>query len=312
MAPGCTTTQHQQNKSKTFSLEQINKCELSNSENTNLLDENNYIVRYDEIYLDQIPLPSTPPPQVATIQIETINKAKQDNTLLFSDTIDSFEILEQTIMKQKRIAKMKNNDLRLKVLLKRTFNLVCEIMDHENGFDSDEQSIDEPAEEVEQKIQEQTDEVDCEDQPLTQNELNQLDFQNITLKQYNFYELDNTIINEQELNDKQSEHYISLEPIMTYIEQQSISNKRKLSDDLDSDCYAKRYKLNRSLSSSDDENEDEFKSKYQLETNSFHLFNNLTNDFKIKNKSSTKCDLFNTSSSDTAYSLKISSINFYA
>lgn len=37
--------------------------------------------------------------------------------------------------KQRRLAKRKNTDMRMKVLLKRTFDLVCEIMDHENGFD---------------------------------------------------------------------------------------------------------------------------------------------------------------------------------
>lgn len=51
------------------------------------------------------------------------------------DTVDSFEILEQTIMKQKRLGRIKNTDLRKKILLKRTFNLVCEMMDQENGYD---------------------------------------------------------------------------------------------------------------------------------------------------------------------------------
>jgi hypothetical protein len=51
------------------------------------------------------------------------------------DTVDSFEVLEQTILKQKRLARLKNTDLRKKILLKRTFDLVCEIMDKENGFD---------------------------------------------------------------------------------------------------------------------------------------------------------------------------------
>jgi hypothetical protein len=49
-------------------------------------------------------------------------------------TVDSFEVLEQTILKQKRLARLKNTDLRRKILLKRTFDLVCEIMDKENGF----------------------------------------------------------------------------------------------------------------------------------------------------------------------------------
>ena len=54
-----------------------------------------------------------------------------------ADTVDSFEILEQTVMKQKRLAKKKKCDLRVRILLKRTFDLVCEIMDRENGFDDD-------------------------------------------------------------------------------------------------------------------------------------------------------------------------------
>ena len=57
--------------------------------------------------------------------------------LKYSNTVDSFEILEQTVIKQKRLAKKKKCDLRLRILLKRTFDLVCEIMDRENGFDDD-------------------------------------------------------------------------------------------------------------------------------------------------------------------------------
>lgn len=57
---------------------------------------------------------------------------KQQSTTI--DTIDSFEILEQTVIKQKKLSKNKKNDLRLRILLKRTFDLVCEIMDRENGI----------------------------------------------------------------------------------------------------------------------------------------------------------------------------------
>jgi hypothetical protein len=56
---------------------------------------------------------------------------------VYPDTVDSFEVLEQTVMKQKRMNKKKKTDLRMRILLKRTFDLVCEIMDHENGFGSD-------------------------------------------------------------------------------------------------------------------------------------------------------------------------------
>ncbi|CAF0856207.1 unnamed protein product [Brachionus calyciflorus] len=87
----------------------------------------------------EIPLPKEPEPlshhqrQLDSINIEsTLHKIE----------IDSFEILEQTIIKQKRLARLKNTDLRRKILLKRTFDLVCEIMDHENGFEQDSDNDD--------------------------------------------------------------------------------------------------------------------------------------------------------------------------
>lgn len=78
-----------------------------------------YLSDQKEINLDSIPLPLTPPP------------SKQEQ---------SANILEQTIIKQKRLARFKNTDLRRKILLKRTFDLVCEIMDHENGFDFEDET----------------------------------------------------------------------------------------------------------------------------------------------------------------------------
>jgi len=79
--------------------------------------------------LDDIPLPSTPAPVYAAL-----SPVKQWRPAVI-DTSDSFEILEQTIFKQKRLARAKKPlDMRMKVLLKRTFDLVCEIMDRENGF----------------------------------------------------------------------------------------------------------------------------------------------------------------------------------
>lgn len=78
--------------------------------------------------LDEIPLPDSPaPPRTASPPATTRPS---------SDTVDSFEVLEQTIFKQKRLQRTKKStDMRLKVLLKRTFDLVCTIMDRENGFD---------------------------------------------------------------------------------------------------------------------------------------------------------------------------------
>jgi hypothetical protein len=80
------------------------------------------------VNLDEIPLPASPPPAFYESPVSPPPR-------LF-DTVDSFEILDQTIYKQKRLARAKKSpDMRLKVLLKRTFDLVCEIMDRENGID---------------------------------------------------------------------------------------------------------------------------------------------------------------------------------
>jgi hypothetical protein len=105
---------------------------------------------YDhEINLDSIPLPSTPYPK---------NKSALSMRSKLFDTVDSFEILEQTIMKQKRLGRLKNVDLRKKILLKRTFDLVCEIMDHENGFEEEEDT------ELEEKVVPESDSDDEEDE----------------------------------------------------------------------------------------------------------------------------------------------------
>ena len=100
---------------------------------------------HHEINLDSIPLPTGPYPhaQKATGLLQLKHQKLQQNRAVtmrqkMFDTVDSFEILEQTIMKQKRVGRAKNVDLRKKILLKRTFDLVCEIMDHENGFEEDE------------------------------------------------------------------------------------------------------------------------------------------------------------------------------
>ena len=115
-----------------------------------------YLSDQKEINLDSIPLPLSPPP----LPLPPSSSTKQDeqssanstrpqtpaSTLSCSynfnilDTVDSFEVLEQTIIKQKRLARFKNTDLRRKILLKRTFDLVCEIMDHENGFDFEDET----------------------------------------------------------------------------------------------------------------------------------------------------------------------------
>jgi len=284
MAPGCTSIQQEKDQ-KLVQFEVKNCSEFAdlfdytapNSENnTNLTEITKYYVCYDALYLDQIPLPPSPSSslledeakqQIVDFVVDQTKLISQPrasstsaNTTFSLDTIDSFEILEQTIMKQKKLSKSKNTDLRLKVLLKRTFNLVCEIMDHENGFDSDDacessESISETKEarqslgidyeeEVEKNDDSSDDEDDTdaesdsdEDDDYAQESINYSklistqasDFQSIALKEYNFYELDHNRyenLNTDQVLDKTcaDEHYMSLEPIVTYMEQQSNKN----------------------------------------------------------------------------------------
>jgi len=93
---------------------------------------------HHEINLDTIPLPTSPYPYEEDNNEQQQNSYVPTSNAKLCDTVDSFEILEQTIMKQKRLGRSKHVDLRKKVLLKRTFDLVCEIMDHENGFEEEE------------------------------------------------------------------------------------------------------------------------------------------------------------------------------
>ena len=163
MSPGCFTIEQQQQQQ---SLNDLNNCEMlilnetsydldNLTTNTNtkcehvfssaseILKNSNYkhsfifTSYHHEINLDTIPLPSTPYP-FKEEEEEEENSSQTQSTSSLCDTIDSFEILEQTIMKQKRLGRCKNVDLRKKVLLKRTFDLVCEIMDHENGFEEED------------------------------------------------------------------------------------------------------------------------------------------------------------------------------
>lgn len=128
MAPGCTIiNDHSQHQISDY----------SNSSDHSIKDKE----------LNQIPLPENPPLSESqpvketkpagqnTQKITQNSKVRKSPSFRTLDTVDSFEILEQTIMKQKRLGKIKNTDLRKKVLLKRTFNLVCEMMDQENGYE---------------------------------------------------------------------------------------------------------------------------------------------------------------------------------
>ena len=227
MAPGCLTVIQKQPSEETMIIieqykNQTSELIFSSSENnnSNFIDSNLtpktriFQSYYDEINLDEIPLPSYPPPpsspsttilskalfgeieqdkqkedededeeeyeddEIKSNEIETINKTKKstiksinNSTNKSIDTIDSFEILEQTIMKQKRLARLKNTDLRKKILLKRTFDLVCEIMDHENGDEEEEEDVlDEDDEDETIKNIDDSDESDSEDEEEEEDE----------------------------------------------------------------------------------------------------------------------------------------------
>lgn len=107
-----------------------------NTQNASLIENTAFDCYAGEINLDQIPLPLTPfPGQEEDLEDDEdekrSNEGKTDLLLIkkmprlissvrspnFSsiDTVDTFEILEQTIIKQKRLAKLKNTDLRRKV-----------------------------------------------------------------------------------------------------------------------------------------------------------------------------------------------------
>lgn len=354
MAPGCTSVIQQHQNQQDKELVQYDNKNFTDFVYSNVQEANN-----------QIPLPLTPPPDESTEIIFSFDQHNQQDKqpinqqLLIADTIDSFEILEQTIMKQKRMAKTKNSDLRLKVLLKRTFNLVCEIMDHENGFDSDlgddssvieitqdvKENFDEDSEDDGSDSDEDTDEQENESdeddedddekeehQPShdkiipnfeTNTEKNiqqsdsiqsQIDFQTISLNQFEYVDYDNqpkqdsmvfSLSDEQLLNDQsKSNDFICLEPIVSFFDQQIVSNKRKLTEDIDSEVYVKRFKLNRSLSSSDEENDLNYVSNRIEPTSNSYLFNNLTNNdliIKSSRKDESSIKMF-----------KLSSINFYA
>lgn len=153
MAPGCTliNDHSQQIISSTSSSTHLSSDSSDKARSMHCLTNSisythsGLVSCYDPFYLDQIPLPSTPPPPQAqsTIKSNKMVRSIKSPSYRSLDTVDSFEILEQTIMKQKRLGRIKNTDLRKKILLKRTFNLVCEMMDQENGYDGSNNSKDE-------------------------------------------------------------------------------------------------------------------------------------------------------------------------
>lgn len=226
---------------------------------------------------NQIPLPSTPPAPVATsMPLGSLPKLSRKSSYRSLETVDSFEILEQTIMKQKRLGKSKNTDLRTKVLLKRTFNLVCEMMDEENGLEnnlleSDTQDKDEICQNTLIINLNESETLD-----LFQNEEN--DVQNfIELENFNY---ENLLENEQteclELDKNKSFLTVNFFDNNSCTKNQELENEE---EENDSSIHYSCFKRRRSSDDDDDEFEDleENYDKKDQNIDNFNYLSDLTN-----------------------------------
>lgn len=237
---------------------------------------------------NQIPLPSSPAPQKPKV----IKKSPSFRTL---DTVDSFEILEQTIMKQKRLGRTKNSDLRMKILLKRTFNLVCEMMDQENGYESTNSStteeptidcLDLDSQEKESDLQEtliiNLNESECLDSQfqVDETELNYIDLENFNYGQL----LENENSSLGIYDDGSANNILD-------------KNQSFLTNDFFSNTESVRGNKRRRSSADDDL---EFDEDFESNDNSYYLFNDLTNSSSNSNKK--RC--IETSSNGAGYNKK--------
>lgn len=276
MAPGCTLiNDHTQ---QIFS---------STSSSTHLSSDSS------DKALNQIPLPSTPPPptttttQTTSVSIKSNKMGRSIKSPIYRslDTVDSFEILEQTIMKQKRLGRIKNTDLRKKILLKRTFNLVCEMMDQENGYDgnSNGKECEENTTSSVALTQEQKDDCDLQETLIINlNESESLDsaFQDdFDAVELNYTDLENfnyanLLENEQPMgttvqaaedennNASVGGDYFGDSEQFNSSQRPSKRRRSSADDDIDFD---------------DDEHEEDFLERAQASEANFYMFSDLTN-----------------------------------
>lgn len=235
MAPGCSMS-NEHSQSHNF-LDSTSPAQIANK-STN-----------------QIPLPPTPAPYKCS---KPLRKCSSFRTL---DTVDSFEILEQTIMKQKRLGRTKNTDMRMKILLKRTFNLVCEMMDKENGFDSNSSEEDE--------IKETQDNME-ETLIINLSETESLDMAFQTSEEMNYIDLENfnyeNLLEDSSLEIEKNKSFLSTEFFQGEVEEEE-------------QVYG-RFKRRRSSGDDDiEELENEFEHRVESSScqKSYYLFNDLTN-----------------------------------
>jgi len=234
---------------------------------------------YDPFYLDQIPLPPAPARMNKNYNNKQFRKSPSYRTL---ETVDSFEILEQTIMKQKRLGRNKNSDMRMKVLLKRTFNLVCEMMDKENGFDSSSNGSQE--EDIESNEQKDIEDIG-ETLIISLSETESLDLTFQTTEELNYIDLDN--FNYENLLENTNVDLSGsslIEKNKSLLENEFFSTDSVGAADSELTCEEETYSRFKRRRSSDDDDND-FENEFDL-TNSFssnnteksyYLFNDLTN-----------------------------------
>lgn len=238
-------------------------CSISNDQ-----CQSQMIVHYqdqnEEKANNQIPLPSTPAPIMPLNSLPKLCRKQNYRSL---ETVDSFEILEQTIMKQKRLGKNKNTDLRTKVLLKRTFNLVCEMMDEENGL---ENNLPESDTQDKEEICQNTLIInlnESETLDLFQNEEN--DINNfIELENFNYENLlENENINESTELDK-NKSFLSVD---FFSSSSDIESQRGNESGINYDCFKRRR------SSADDDYDFDETYENDSSVDSSHYFTDLTN-----------------------------------
>lgn len=282
MAPGCSITNNQPHQL-------INSIQLDSDTNFSTSTSSSLSSSFSSSSSakhNQIPLPSTPPPpQVLTTQNTTsapvsnkvIRRSQSFRTL---ETVDSFEILEQTIMKQKRLSKTKNTDLRMKILLKRTFNLVCEMMDQEKDCEStkNEQTYDLDIQEKDSDLQEtliinlnesetldstfQTDEAD--------EQLNYIDLEN--------FNYENLLENQQPILDDEKH---GLDKNQSFLSEDFFS----VIDDSNEPEEYTRFKRRRSSADDDIDFDEEYEvTSSDTEELSYYLFSDLTNSKSSKKR----------------------------
>jgi len=197
------------------------------------------------------------------------------------ETVDSFEILEQTIIKQKRLGRIKNTDLRKKILLKRTFNLVCEMMDQENGYDGNNSKEDDTSLTQEPKE-------DCDLQETLIINLNESESLDSTFQddfdsnlELNYTDLENF----NYANLLENEQPIGALATVAHEDDSGLDkNKSFLSDDFFSDSMTTNSRPNKRRRSSadddidfDDEDEEDYVEPVRTCETNFYMFSDLTN-----------------------------------